>query len=34
MLLIGILYIYNTVGTLNLEYLLTFKFSAKEEKVL
>lgn len=34
MLLIGILYIYNTVGTLNLEYLLTFKFSAKEEKIL
>lgn len=32
--LIGILYIYSITGTLNLEYLLSFKFSEIEQKIL
>ena len=34
MLLIGILYIYSVTGTLNLEYLLSFKFTDMEQKIL
>jgi proton-translocating NADH-quinone oxidoreductase chain M len=34
MLLIGILYIYSITGTLNLEYLLSFKFSKIEQIIL
>lgn len=34
MLLIGILYIYSIAGTLNLEYLIRFKFSFLEQKIL
>jgi proton-translocating NADH-quinone oxidoreductase chain M len=34
MLLIGILYIYSIAGTLNLEYLLSFKFSKMEQTLL
>lgn len=32
--LVGILYIYSITGTLNLEYLLAFKFTTFEQKVL
>ncbi len=34
MLLIGILYIYRITGTLNIEYILPFKFSFKEQQIL
>ena len=34
MLLIGILYLYTITGTLNLEYILSFQFSLKEQKIL
>lgn len=34
MMLIGILYIYSITGTLNLEYLISFKFTRNEELVL
>ena len=34
MMLIGILYIYSVTGTLNLEYLLTWKFSQTEQLFL
>lgn len=34
MMLIGILYIYSITGTLNLEYLISFKFTRDEELVL
>lgn len=34
MLLIGILYIYSITGTLNIEYLLSFKFTEIEQKIL
>jgi proton-translocating NADH-quinone oxidoreductase chain M len=34
MLLIGILYIYSIVGTLNVEYLLSFKFTKMEQILL
>ena len=34
MLLIGILYIYNKTGTLNIEYLAFYKFSVIEENIL
>ena len=34
MMLIGILYIYNITGTLNLEYLLYFRFSRIEQLIL
>lgn len=34
MMLIGILYIYSITGTLNLEYLISFKFTRKEELIL
>jgi NADH-quinone oxidoreductase subunit M len=34
MLLLGILYIYSIAGTLNVEYLLSFKFSGTEQTIL
>lgn len=34
MLLIGILYIYKITGTLNIEYILPFKFSFREQQIL
>lgn len=34
LLLLGILYIYSITGTLNLEYLLSFRFSELEQKIL
>lgn len=34
LLLIGILYIYSQVGTLNLEYIVNFQFNKKEELLL